>query len=460
LTHSSDRKPLVRQSLKPGQALALGFLVLIVTGGLMLTLPIASSTGRSLGLLKGMFTSTSAVCVTGLSIIDAGLDLSLFGQIVLLLLIQMGGLGFMAFATLAMVVLGRRISLHNRMIISESMNQSGLQGMVKLTLWFFIIALTIEMAGAAVLATRFVPLYGWSRGLWFGVFHSISAFCNAGFDLFGHNVSLIPFQKDMTVLLTLMFLIILGGLGFAVILEVVNHRKSINRLSLHAKMVFTMTGLLLLFGGLSVLLLEYNNPDTLGNGSLGFWEKVVNSLFQATTCRTAGFASIDQAQMNDTTKLLSCLLMFVGASPASTGGGIKTTTFFTLLLLVMAVVQGKERITLFNKEIAQETARRAVAIITIAVGFIAVTTCAISILERNAGVPMLDLAFETTSAITTTGLSSCGTPSLRPSSQTLLMPLMYLGRVGPLTLAVALASRANSGVANRIHHPEEKIMIG
>ncbi|MDD3334708.1 MAG: potassium transporter TrkG [Eubacteriales bacterium] len=460
MTASANHKATEKKSLQPGQILVLGFLILILVGGFLLTLPISSSDGRSLGLHNGMFTATSAVCVTGLSIIDAGLDLSFFGQLVLLLLIQMGGLGFMVFATLAMVLLGRRISLRNRMVISESMNQNGLTGMVRLTMWFSAMAVVIELIGAAILSTSFVPIYGWGKGIWFGIFHAVSAFCNAGFDLLGNNQSLLGFQQDGVLLLTLSCLIILGGMGFAVLLEFLQYRKSMHRLSLHTKLVLSITGILLLFGTVSVLLLEWGNPGTLGAGHLSFWQKLCNSFFQSVTSRTAGFASLDQAQLNDTTKLITCLLMFVGASSASTGGGVKTTTFAILILLVITVIKGRERITVFGKEISQETARRAVAIVTIAVAFLMLVTCVVSILERHSGFEIMDLTFETTSAITTTGLSSIGTSNLRIGSQILLMPLMYLGRVGPLTLAVALAHRMKSNVANRVHHPEEKIMIG
>lgn len=440
--------------------LAIGFLALIIVGAFLLSLPVSSANGRSLGALNAMFTATSAVCVTGLSIIDAGLDLSMFGQIVLMLLIQIGGLGFMVFATLGLVLLGRRISLRNRMLISESMNQNGLSGMVKLTMWFAAMTIGIELVGAAILASRFIPIYGTAQGIWFGIFHSISAFCNAGFDLFGYGRSLIDFNQDIPVLMTLSCLIIIGGLGFAVLLEFIQHRRTMHRLSLHAKLVLTVTGILLLFGTISVLYLEWNNPDTLGAANLTIWQKLANGFFQSTTFRTAGFAAVDQGKLNDTTLMLGCLFMFIGASSASTGGGIKTTTFAALILMVVAVIRGQERVTVFGREIALNTARRAVAIVVIAIAFIFITTAVMSILERHSGVPMLDLVFETTSAITTTGLSSVGTPNLRISSQLLLVPLMYLGRVGPLTLAMALARRMNSAAANRVHHPEEKIMIG
>ena len=457
---SNRREPLGRRPMSPGRALCLGFLALILLGGLLLTLPAASAGGESIGFLKGLFTATSAVCVTGLSLIEAGRDLSLFGQIVLLCLIQVGGLGFMAFATLGMVLIGRRISLHSRILLSESMNQNGLSGMVRLSLWFFAMALAIELTGAALLALRLVPRYGTARGLWLSLFTAVSAFCNAGFDLFGNGSSLLAFRQEPLVLWTVIGLIQLGGMGFAVMLELLRHRKSLGRLSLHTKLVLAVNGILLLGGSLAVFLLEGQNPATLGREGMTLWDKVTGSVFQAVTCRTAGFTAVSQDAMNDSTKLLSCLMMFVGASPASTGGGIKTTTLAALLLLVHSVVRGRDRITAFGKEIPQETGRRAVALTFIATSFVLAVTCALSILERRHGVSLTNLVFETVSAVSTTGLSAAGTGTLRRSSQILLMPLMYLGRVGPLTLATALIRRERDSARNRVHFPEEKIMIG
>ena len=460
LTISSKREQARRKNLNPGQILALGFLVLIVVGGLLLTLPACSATGQSLGLLKGMFTATSAVCVTGLTLIEAGVDLSPLGQGVLLALIQVGGLGFMAFASLGMVLLGRKISLRGRLLLGEAMNQSNMKGMVRLSLWFFLMALAIELAGAAVLSIRFIPRYGVGKGIWMSIFTAISAFCNAGFDLFGQYNSVISMQGDPTVIITLTLLILFGGMGFAVILELLSLGRGNRRLSLHAKLVLIMNAVLLFGGALMVYLLEYSNPATLAAEGMTGTDKVANAFMQSMTCRTAGFASIDQGAMKPATKMLSCFLMFVGASPASTGGGIKTTTLAVSLLMIWSVIRGREHITLFGKEVSQDTARRAVALMFIALAFALVVTTAIVILEDSHGFDTLDLGYETISAITTTGLSAMGTGNLRVSSQILLMPLMYLGRVGPLTLAVALAHRANSRVQNRVRHPEENVMIG
>ena len=438
-----------RRSIKPERFLALGFFLLIVAGGFVLTLPVSSADGRTVGIRQAMFSATSAVCVTGLSIVDVGVELSFFGQAVLLMLIQVGGLGFMAFATLIMVALGRRISLRDRMILRDAMNQEALSGMVRLTLAFFLIALVVELTGAALLMTRLIPLYGPARGVWQSLFTSVSAFCNAGFDLFGGYRSLTHLQHEPVILLTLGGLILLGGLGFPVILECLRARFRWRKLPLHAKLVLTVTAGLIAFG----------NPRTLGGG-LTVWQKLYNSLFQSITFRTAGFASLDQASLTDPSKLIGSVLMFVGTSSASTGGGVKTTTAALLALVVVQVVRGHERITVFGREISADTARRAVAIVLIAFSAILIATCVISVIERGRGHDFLDLLFETTSAFSTTGLSSVNTTTLTPASQWLLMPLMYFGRVGPLTLAYALANRLESRRANRVHYPEEKIMIG
>ena len=340
------------------------------------------------------------------------------------------------------------------------MNQNGLSGMVRLSLWFFAMALAIELTGAALLASRLIPRYGTARGLWLSLFTAVSAFCNAGFDLFGNGDSLLAFRQEPVVLWTLIGLIQLGGMGFAVMLELLRHRKSLGRLSLHTKLVLAVNGALLVGGSLAVFLLEGRNPATLGREGMTLWDKVTGSVFQAVTCRTAGFAAVRQDALNDSTKLLSCLMMLVGASPASTGGGIKTTTLAALLLLVHSVVRGRDRITVFRKEISQDTGHRAVALTFIATSFVLAVTCALSILERRHGVSLTNLVFETVSAVSTTGLSAAGTGVLRRSSQILLMLLMYLGRVGPLTLATALIRREKDGARNRVCFPEEKIMIG
>lgn len=449
-----------RRSIQPERVLALGFLLVILAGGLLLALPVSAVSGVSLGARRALFTSTSAVCVTGLSIVDVGAELTFFGQVVLLALIQVGGLGFMAFATLIWIALGRRISLKDRMLLRDAMNQDALTGMVRLTLTLFTVTLTVELTGALLLMTRLIPLYGPARGAWMSLFTAVSAFCNAGFDLFGGGyMSLTHLQNEPVILLTLGGLIVLGGLGFPVILECVRSRFRWRKLAVHAKLVLTVTAGLILCGTAFTLALEWNNPATLGDG-LTVPQKLYNSLFQSITLRTAGFASLDQGALTDPSKLIGSLMMFVGASPASTGGGVKTTTAAMMLLMVLQVARGHERINVFKRELSSDTARRAMTIVLIGQAVVLLGACLISIVENGRGHAMIDLLFETASAFSTTGLSSVSTPTLTPASHWLLMPLMYFGRVGPLTLAYALAHRADDRRANRVHYPEGKIMIG
>ncbi len=444
----------------PERVLALGFLAVILLGGLLLMLPVATVGERSMGVLPAMFTATSAVCVTGLSVIDIGNTLSLFGQSVLLVLIQIGGLGFMVIATLIMVALGKRISLRNRMLIRESMNQSDLGGMVRLTLWFFMMTVIIEGIGALFLMTQFIPEFGIKKGIWFAVFHSVSAFCNAGFDLMGNYGSLSSYISSPVVVFTVASLVILGGLGFSVILDVIHQRFHFRKCSLHTKLVFIITVFLLIACMLLIMGLEWNNPLTLGQEGLSSFEKVMNSFFQSVTFRTAGFSTLDQASLEDTSKLIGVATMFVGASPTSTGGGIKTTTAGLMILLVIAVVRGRDNIRIFHKQISNNTARRSMAIFFIGMMMASIGLCVLCSVERGNGFEVIDLMFEATSAFSTTGLSTLNTQTLSTTSQWLLMPLMYFGRVGPLTLALAIATIYNKNPANRFHYPEEKIMIG
>ena len=443
--------------MKPERVLALGFLAAILTGALLLMLPFCAAGGRSIGLLPALFTAASSVCVTGLSVIDVGTQLSPAGQAVQLVLIQLGGLGFMAFATLIMSALGKRMSLKSRLLLRDSMNQNTLAGMVRLSLVFLLMAVVIEATGALLLMIRLVPLYG-KKGVWYSFYTAVSAFCNAGFDLFGSGNSITHLAGESYVLLVLSALIILGGLGFMVILECLHHRFRWRAFSLHAKIVLTASTGLLLFGTLATLVLEWRNPATLGGLSMP--DRLVNAFFQSVTLRTAGFASVDQASLSDASRLLAIPMMFVGASSASTGGGVKTTTAAMLVLVVVSVIRGRERISLFGREISADTARRSMAIAFIGLVMIVLSACVISTIEQGKGLDMIDVLFETTSAFTTTGLSAAGTPALSAASQWLLMPLMYLGRVGPLTLALALASRTESGPSAKVHFPEEKIMIG
>lgn len=447
-----------QKAIRPERVMAAGFLALIVAGGLLLSLPIATEDRQSIGLFNGLFTATSAVCVTGLVVVDTGPTFSLFGQCVLMALIQTGGLGFMIFATLVMLALGRRVSLRDRMMIRESMNATTLSGLIRLTLWYGGLALGIELIGAALLSIRFVPALGWGRGIYYGVFHSISAFCNAGFDLFGNYASLTGFAQDPLVVLTIAMLIILGGLGFSVLFEAVHCMGAPRRLSLHTRLVLGMTLLLLVVGTLFYLALEWNNPATLGAEGMGIGGKVMNAFFQSVTMRTAGFNTVDLAGMREASKLMSVILMFIGASPASTGGGVKTTTVSLLILLVLSVIRGQDEVNVMKRRLPADLMRRALVILVISLVVVLVGTMVLTVAEREEK-DFLDLLFEGMSAFGTVGVSAAGTPTLSPVSKATLIPMMYLGRVGPLTLALALAHKSTA-TQKHLRYPEEKIMIG
>ena len=450
--------PAQRLSQRPERLLALGFFLLILLGAALLALPVSSRDGRGIGLFDSLFTATSAVCVTGLVAVDTGTAFSPFGQAVLLLLIQVGGLGFMVFATLLMSMLGHRISLRERMLIRESMNASSLSGLAGLVRGNVLLALSIEGAGALLLAFRFVPLYGPGKGAWFAVFHAVSAFCNAGFDLFGQFSSLTSFAADPLVLLTVSLLIIFGGLGFAVILEVPRAKEGFRGLTLHARVVLIATGALLLAGTAFYAAVEWDNPATLAAGGAGPLQRLLSAFFQSVTMRTAGFNSVDLSALTDGSKLFSCLLMLVGASPASTGGGIKTTTVAAVALLVISVVKGDEDVNLRGRRLAADITRRALAVTAIALFMLLAGTLLITVFE-NGRFSLADILFETSSAVATVGVSAIGSPRLTLGSRIVLIPLMFLGRVGPLTLATALAKRQGRA-KSPIKYPEESIMIG
>ena len=441
---------------RPESLLVVGFLLLIALGAVLLALPAAARDGQSIGAFDSLFTAVSAVCVTGLVAVDTGTAFSPFGQAVLLTLIQVGGLGFMAFATMIMVMLGRRISLKGRMLIRESMNGASLSDLSVLTRLYLLLALGIEGLGAAVLSIRFVPLYGWRQGLWMALFHAVSAFCNAGFDLFGQYSSLTAFAGDPLVLLTVAGLIICGGLGFSVILETLRCRQGFRSLSLHTRVVLMLTGILLAAGTVFFLLAESANEATLANRSAG--EQALNAFFQSVTLRTAGFNSFDLSRLRDGSKLFSALLMFIGASPASTGGGVKTTTAAALFFLILNVIQGESEVRLARRRLSADTVRRALAVITLFLAVQALGALLISFIE-DGRFSLADIWFETASAMGTVGVSAIGTPNLSPAGRAVLLPMMFLGRVGPLTLALALSGRQNR-IRSASKYPEERIMIG
>ncbi|MCM8899621.1 TrkH family potassium uptake protein [Caldicoprobacter algeriensis] len=439
--------------LLPTQVLVLGFASMIIVGALLLTLPVASSTGESIGFLNALFEATSAVCVTGLVVVDTGDDLSLFGQLVIITLIQMGGLGFMTMATMVFLLLGKRITLRERLVIQEALNEFKLQGVVRLTRNIIGITFLIEGIGALILALRFVPMYGWGEGLYFSVFHAISAFCNAGFDLMGGYRSFTDFTDDFIVNFTIMGLIVCGGLGFSVLLDIYRNRH-FRKWSLHTKLVVCVTAALITMGALFFFIVEFNNPATLGSQN---WRgKILGALFQSVTPRTAGFNTIDQASLTNASKFMTIILMFIGASPAGTGGGIKTTTASVILLAVLSVIKGRRDVEVFGRRISYAIVNRALAIAVISFILLVSVSMVLSLLEPY---PLVDVLFETASALGTVGLATFNNSNLSDISKIFIIMTMFAGRVGPLTLTLAFAKRMASDTGN-VKYPEGKVMVG
>lgn len=310
--------------MEPTQIMVMGFAIVILIGAILLSMPISTQNRESIGFLDALFTSTSAVCVTGLIAVDTSTYWSFFGQLIIITLIQIGGLGFMTMTTLFALIIKKRINLKERLLIQESLNQIDLSGLVRLTRYILITTVLIEGTGALLLSTVFIPEFGVLKGIWYSMFHAISAFCNAGFDLMGvvsgPFSSLTYYVNNFTITITISLLIILGGIGFPVILDVIRNKK-LSKLNIHSKVVLFSTAVLIVLGMLFILVLEYNNPNTLGQ--LGFGGKILASLFQSVTLRTAGFNTIDLAAMRENSIFFMIILMFIGASPASTGGGVK-----------------------------------------------------------------------------------------------------------------------------------------
>jgi len=436
--------------LTPYQILVLGFAGLILCGALLLMTPMASVSGQSLSFIDALFTSTSAVCVTGLIVVDTGTYFSLFGQLVIIFLIQAGGLGIMTMATLMALVMRRKIQLRERLIMQEALNQMTVSGVVRLTQYIILITLAIEFIGGTILAINWYPELG-SQGIYFGYWHAVSAFCNAGFDLFGNFNSLTNYVEDSTVNLTIASLIILGGIGFTVIFDVWQNRRW-RKLALHTKLVLVTTMVLLVFGTLVILLLEMNNPNTLG--SLSWQGKLLGSYFQSVSTRTAGYNTVDIGKLQDATIFFMVILMFIGASPTSTGGGIKTTTMGVLIAAVWALITGKNDAEIFHRRISQQLIYKAFSVFFIAATLVIFVTMMMSITENAS---FLRILFEVVSAFGTVGLTTGITPTLTEYGKMWIIVTMFAGRVGPVTLALALALRKRKGM---VHYPEGKIIIG
>lgn len=449
------RAKLQKKHLSPTQTIALAFAAIILLGAGLLVLPVASRTGVSVGPLSALFTATSATCVTGLVVGDTWSLFSGFGQVVILCLIELGGLGFMSAACLVIFLFRRKIGLRQRMLMAQALSVNEMEGVVRLQKWVLLGSLVIQFTGAVILFLRFLPDHGWVTALKWGVFHAISAFCNAGFDILGSvapGQSMAYFNNDPIVLTTLMALVVVGGLGFFVWEEVATCR-SIKRWSVYTKLVLLSTLVLILTGTVLTLVLEWNNPDTLGNMPVG--QKILNGFFQAVTLRTAGFASFDQAGLTEPGKAVSIVFMLIGGSSGSTAGGIKTVTVLVLLLFVISRARGRSRFSVFRRNIPGEKVMDAMTIVSIVVGLALVGAVVICV---TSPVGFLDALYEAASALGTVGLTAGVTPNLSVIAKLMIVVFMYFGRVGVLTLSLGflLGDRAEE----RFQYADTNLLIG
>lgn len=458
----SLRKRLFRQlaekrrlKLSSTQIIAIMFLLIIALGTLLLSLPIASRSGVSCGIRPALFTATSATCVTGLVLYDTWTQWSGFGQVVIICLIELGGLGFMTAASFVIFLLRRKVGVRQRMVMAQALSLSDMDGVVRLQKWVLVGSLSIQATGALILILHFLPVYGWETALKWGVFHSISAFCNAGFDILGRlqpGTSLMVFNQDPVVLLTLGALVVLGGLGFFVWEEVVRVH-SWKKFSVYTKLVLLVTGVLLLGGTVGFCVTEWNNPDTLGPMSIP--RKLLNGLFQSVTVRTAGFMAIDQAVLTDAGKGLSMVLMLIGGSSGSTAGGAKTVTLTVLVLFMISRARGKGTVSVFKHSIPATQVMDAMTIVSILVGLAVFGGIFIS---ATSPLSFTDGLYEAVSALATVGLSSGGSANLSVAGQILIIIYMYFGRVGVLTLSLGflMGNRAEE----RFRYAHTNLLIG
>lgn len=447
--------PFAPRQFSPAQLLAISIAGLVGVGAVLLALPIAAS-GERLSIVDAVFTSASAVCVTGLIVVDTPVRLSVFGEVVLILLIQAGGLGYMAITTVVAVALGKQLTVHERLTLQEALNVQSMDGLVRFTLAVLKLTLAFELTGALVLTLRWTGEFGLPRAAYYGLFHAVSAFNNAGFALFSDNM--MRFRGDWIVNLVMTSLVICGGIGFVVLTELGRLRQT-RRLSVHTRLVLAMTAALIVGGTALIFAIEYRNPRTIGG--LPFSEALLASYFQAVVARTAGFNSIDLGAMMPAALFVLILLMFIGAAPGGTGGGVKVTTFSITVAALWATVRGRQDTTIFKRRLTPAVVARAFFISLIS--FLALNAVA-GLLLITEGRELLPTLFETTSAFGTVGMSTgeAGAPislvgHFSAAGKLLIVLMMFMGRIGPLTLAVAVARGATPA---RIRYPEGKVLVG
>lgn len=432
--------------------IAFGFLAVILMGTLLLSLPIAARSGVRTPLIDCFFTATSATCVTGLTVLDTYMHWSSFGHVIILVLIQIGGLGFMTIITMFSIFTRKHISLYERRLLMQSAGTIRLSGIITMIKRVVIGTFCVEGIGAVFLSLRFCPKLGFAKGLWYAVFHSVSAFCNAGFDLMGrfNEVSLTGYYNDPLVCITLMVLIVIGGLGFLVWSDVIKCRFVFKKMELHSKLVLTVTALLV-FGGAAVLFMTEKNGAFKG---MTTGEQVLSAFFQSITLRTAGFFTFDQSKLSNSGYILSTLLMFIGGSPGSTAGGVKTTTMAVAFLNLISVARNNDDVVIFKRKINNKVVIQSVAIIGIHILMASIAIFIICYLEP---IGLREVIYESVSAISTVGISMGITSDFNVASKLFIAGLMYSGRIGGMTIVLAIAENSHKV---KLERPEEKILIG
>lgn len=437
----------------------ISFFIVIIMGSILLSLPISTKNGANVDYIDALFTATTSTCVTGLVTVPTFSTWSLFGQIVILILIQIGGLGVVAFMAAVMIIINKKMKIKDYQLIQDAFNLNTLSGLKQFIKHVFLGTLIIELIGAILYMFVFVPEYG-AKGIWISIFNSISAFCNAGMDLIGET-SLCNYATNPLVNITTSLLIVLGGLGFIVWWDVLRVSKQFKNkkfkcfksLTLHSKIVIISTLVLIFGGALLIFLFEYNNVNTIANMKL--FDKIQVSLFQSITTRTAGFASIPQESLTDQSSVICLILMFIGGSPVGTAGGIKTITVVSLFAVAVTSIRNKKEVVLFNRNLSNEITRKAVAVTVMSFTIMVVSTILLSLtIDRS----ILDILYETVSATATVGLSRNLTPFLNSIGKIIIIITMYLGRVGPISLAVAFKSQ--KVISNKILNPTEEVSIG
>lgn len=438
------------------QIIMLSFLVAVFVGSLLLYLPISSVGEGSVSYIDALFTATTATCVTGLVTVTTATTWSIFGQAVILILVQIGGLGVITVMSALMILINHRMGLGQRLLVQDAFNLNTLSGLGRFVKKVMLGTFIIEGIGALLYMTVFVPEFG-PRGIWIAIFNAVSAFCNAGMDIIGEN-SLMNYATNPIVNATSSALIVLGGIGYIVWWDVIRvygskeSRPSFKRLILHSKIALSSSLFLILVGGALILLFEYNNPDTLGGHS--FVDKLQMALFQSVTTRTAGFAAIPQESLTDPSSIVSMFLMVIGGSPVGTAGGIKTVTLTVLIASAVSTVRGKDSVTMFNRTVAKTAVEKAATVCTMFIGIALLSTLLLTVVTDA---PIMDVLYETVSATATVGLSRGLTPLLNTLGKIIIIFTMYLGRVGPISLALALSGKPKQ---NLIKDPIEDISVG